>query len=196
MVHEEKKDVKLSSVNKVDCHGRGLLWFACESGQLEVARALLHQRAAVDQPDLLGWRPLHLASYHGHLDLVQLLVAEGSDLNAQTNAGQTPRWLAHSHTLAGTSRSEHQKIAELLSAAGASLEAVARPRLKVAGGEVRLCPEDGQKYTLESLISVYAEEQRVYTREECEDYFFKEMHCLPEDHAAWQLEPLPRNAHG
>ncbi|XP_014252702.1 oxysterol-binding protein-related protein 1 isoform X2 [Cimex lectularius] len=37
----------------------------------------------------LGWTPLHLASYFGHKDVVELLLDHGTDINAVNDAGDT-----------------------------------------------------------------------------------------------------------
>ena len=181
-------------VAATDPHGRGPLWFACQSGNRELVSRLLSQRASPEQADLLGWRPLHLASYHGSLDVVELLIARRCELDARTNAGQTARWLAHSHALARdihVSTTTHKEIADALAAVGGSLGLEVDGQSRADRGEVRLCAEDGKQYTLEDLIRTYADEQHMFTREECAEYFYREMRCLASDHAAWQLEIAP-----
>ena len=37
-----------------------------------------------------GWTPLHLASYNGRTEVVQLLVDNGAEVNIKTNSGETP----------------------------------------------------------------------------------------------------------
>ena len=60
------------------------------------------------EPDgaLTGTTPLHAAEQGGYKDLVQLLLANKSDVNAKDNEGRTP-----SHYAATTS---HSDVAELL----------------------------------------------------------------------------------
>ena len=188
------------AVDSVDSCGRGPLWFACQSGTEELVCSLLAQRASPEQSDLLGWRPLHLASYYGFLAVVQQLLARGCEVNARTNAGQTARWLAHSHAIAHVSApasAVHKQVAEVLAAAGGSLglesdgQELARNQ-----DEVRLCTEDGKRYTLEELIYTYAHKERMFSRGECVDYFYREMRCHPDDHAAWQLQVVHRPSCG
>lgn len=38
----------------------------------------------------LGWTPLHLATYFGHLDVANLLLTHGADGNIPNDAGDTP----------------------------------------------------------------------------------------------------------
>ncbi|XP_061539610.1 LOW QUALITY PROTEIN: oxysterol-binding protein-related protein 1 [Phycodurus eques] len=48
-----------------------------------------------------GWRPLHLASYFGHIDVVDELLKAGADVNLPNNIGDTPL-----HKAAFTGRKE------------------------------------------------------------------------------------------
>jgi serine/threonine protein kinase len=51
-----------------------------------------------------GWMPLHTAAYHGHLQIAELLIAQGANVQARRSEGWTPLHLAalHGHTaLAG-----------------------------------------------------------------------------------------------
>ncbi|CAJ1420498.1 unnamed protein product [Effrenium voratum] len=165
-----------SDVASVDEVGRGPLWFACRLGRVEEVEKLLESRADLEQQDLLGWRALHLAACFGHKDVVQRLLAAKAQVGSRTRAGQTAGGLARrqGHTLPGL-----------------ELEAVPRPRrAPAATEELRRCPEDGKMYSLASLIEAFAHERRLFTEEECKEYFLKEMQRLPEDHAAWQLPML------
>jgi hypothetical protein len=38
--------------------------------------------------DSHGWQPIHEAARGGHLDIVQLLVEHGADINERTNFGE------------------------------------------------------------------------------------------------------------
>ena len=41
-----------------------------------------------------GWTPLHEVAWWGYTEIAELLIAEGADVNAKTNIGQTPLDLA------------------------------------------------------------------------------------------------------
>jgi len=49
----------------------------CDSGVLSVKNG-----ASVEARDKKGWTPLFHATYSGHQNMVQLLVAHGADVNA------------------------------------------------------------------------------------------------------------------
>ena len=54
------------------------------------------QERLEDEPALVnahshdGWTPLHLASFFGHIEVANLLLARGADVNAQDDEGNTP----------------------------------------------------------------------------------------------------------
>ncbi len=77
------------------------LHFACRVGNHEVARRLLE--LGVDVNDVMkphndpaGRTPLMDAAIGGHIQLLQLLVEEGAQLNARDEAGNTAVWWANS----------------------------------------------------------------------------------------------------
>ncbi|CAE8724996.1 unnamed protein product, partial [Polarella glacialis] len=193
----------LFHVDATDRYGRGLLWYTAANSHVEATRQLVDIGADVNRPDMIGWMPLHLASYHGHLAVAQLLLERGAEVDARTCAGQTPRWLAHSNARPGPSPSADQaaeeKLAQLLEEKGGSLGLPEKdwvnPRRRlqrrpVPPDEVRCCEEDGGRYTLLQLTQVYVHEKKLYSEEDCEDYFRKEMQRPPEEHEAWQLPQL------
>ena len=90
------------------------LHWAAELGQIEEVRALLSE--GVDKDCVGGWRaqtPLCEAAVNGHVDVAQLLIAAGADINKGDINGRTPmHWAA----VRG-----HEKVAQLLIKAGADI---------------------------------------------------------------------------
>ena len=62
-----------------------------------------------------GSTPLHFATFKGHKEIAELLIAKGADLNAKDKKGRTP--------LFGAAQDGQKEIAELLIAKGADVNA-------------------------------------------------------------------------
>ncbi len=90
----------------------GDLFDAVEFGDREYAEILLDDPDVnVNAQDLAGTTILMLASYYGHLQLVQLILSRGADPSLQDKQGRT--------ALQRAGESGHAGIAELLRQAGA-----------------------------------------------------------------------------
>ena len=73
------------------------LYWAAYGGHIDVAKLLLsNQYIDLNIQNKLGDTPLIAASYKGHADVVDLLVAKGADVNVANNAGDTARKAANS----------------------------------------------------------------------------------------------------
>ena len=72
----------------------GKLFFACQEGQVDAARLLLDNGAAVDRATEDGRTPLYVACENGHVDAVRLLLDQGADVDRATNNGSTPLYAA------------------------------------------------------------------------------------------------------
>lgn len=197
----QAEDHPLFSIDAADRLGRSLIWYAATAGHLDTARLLLDRGANTNARDLVGWMPLHVASFHGGAEVARMLVERKAEIDAKTYAGQTPRWLAQSRSRPGTGSPSqlHSEIATMLQELGGSLGLPPhdyvnprRPRQKrnIPADEIRCCLEDGERYTISELKKAYVYEKEMYTEEECEDYFRKDMQLPADDHAAWQLPLL------
>ncbi|KAF9031528.1 ankyrin, partial [Hymenopellis radicata] len=60
------------------------------SGNLEITRYLIDQKASLDLPDNSGWTPLHIAASAGNEDVALELVGAGADVNKKNSKGITP----------------------------------------------------------------------------------------------------------
>ncbi|KAL1903269.1 hypothetical protein Sste5346_000554 [Sporothrix stenoceras] len=91
-----------------DKQGRRLLHFAASSGDVDVLRYFLeHPRLQlkndIDIPDNDGWTPLHWACrLEEGAEVVELLLACGSDPSLETRDGWTPLNIAQYHDAVGT----------------------------------------------------------------------------------------------
>ena len=86
------------------------------NGDLEGVQAELDNGVDVDEKDdLWGRTPLHIAAEEGHKEIAELLIAEGADVNAKSEADATP--LHYAASWGG------KEIVELLIAAGADVNA-------------------------------------------------------------------------
>ena len=64
---------------------------AAMDGDIEAVQQHLAAGADVDtRDDVIGWTPLHFATDGSHMEIAELLIAEGADVNAKNSAGLTP----------------------------------------------------------------------------------------------------------
>ncbi|CAG5122581.1 unnamed protein product [Candidula unifasciata] len=73
-----------------DAVGATMLHVAAANGYTEVAEFLMDQHVSVDPRDNESWQPVHAAAYWGQLDILELLVQNGADLDSKTKNGETP----------------------------------------------------------------------------------------------------------
>ncbi|MGA9364746.1 MAG: ankyrin repeat domain-containing protein [Bacteroidota bacterium] len=63
---------------------------ACKSGNTDVAKLLLQNKAEVDTKSTLGDTPLHIAAKKGNLPLIQLLLANNASVGLKNKEDNTP----------------------------------------------------------------------------------------------------------
>lgn len=76
--------VELVDVNTTNSMGDNALHCVCLWGDVEAAKALINAGINIDQFGERGYTPLHIACMAGHIAVVELLVAHGADLFAQS----------------------------------------------------------------------------------------------------------------
>ena len=92
------------------------IWVSARLGNIEAVRWHLDAGTDVNAKDEnAGGTPLHTVAINGHKEIVELLIAEGADVNAKGVVGATP---LHSAAVNG-----HKEIAELLIDNGADVNA-------------------------------------------------------------------------
>ena len=76
----------------------GEIHYAAEGGNLAMVKTLLKDNPTlVTNKDDIGRTPLQVAVFHGHKDMVELLLANNADINAKDNKGRTPLHQAAYH---------------------------------------------------------------------------------------------------
>ena len=70
------------------------LFIACEKGNVELARFLLDNGAAVDWANKNGQTPLYTACVKGHVDAARLLLERGAAVDQANKNGATPLWIS------------------------------------------------------------------------------------------------------
>jgi hypothetical protein len=94
--------------------GIPLIHTACIDGNLKQVEQLLAQRPEdLECQDIVGSRPLHVASCYGHVHVMKHLIACGADINARDNYNSTPLVVVSSST----------EALELLVSMGADIDA-------------------------------------------------------------------------
>jgi ankyrin repeat protein len=85
-----------ADVDAVDGDGETLLHIACCFGHLSLVRMLVQVGGAdVNRRNTItGQTPLHWSSVFGHTAVARLLIQAGADWQAETNIGETARFMA------------------------------------------------------------------------------------------------------
>jgi len=117
-----------------------LLIHACEFGDLDIARLLIHRGTDVSATDSYGWTPLRHASTNGHKMVARLLIDSGADVSAADKYGLTPLHLA--------SENGHETVALLLFDKGADVSAASRD----GSQPLHLASENGHETVARLLI--------------------------------------------
>lgn len=80
-----------NTLNDATDDGDSLLSLACSAGYYELAQVLLAMSAQVeDRGQKNDCTPLMEAASAGHIDIIDLLIRHGADVNAQSSTGNTP----------------------------------------------------------------------------------------------------------
>jgi hypothetical protein len=94
--------------------GDTLLYYACESENLEMVKLILQAKPQVDLATTAQRTPLSIACEKGNADIVKVLIEAGADVNIADDQKRTPLLLA---CMQG-----HENVVEQLIAAGAKVD--------------------------------------------------------------------------
>jgi uncharacterized protein len=89
---------------------------AAEQGNVALVKMLLLKGAKLSAKDEEQWTALHHAAFKCHKETIELFIKQGMSVNAQTDRGLTPLWLA-----VDSGSSNAPEIVELLCKAGANI---------------------------------------------------------------------------
>ena len=91
LITEGSVDVNKAATAK----GLTPLYIAAEDNHIEIVNLLLKGKADVNSKTDIGWTPLFIGIFHGHTDVVKLLLQEGgADADLPRNDGWTPLMVA------------------------------------------------------------------------------------------------------
>ena len=117
---DDLKNIISKNYNKIDILRREnsrLLLDGAEKGDLRKVKYALNNYADINakDDDVKGWTALHYASLYDHIEIVELLLREGANVNATDEWDQT--------ALHHASSQGHPEVVKLLLAAGADVNA-------------------------------------------------------------------------
>ncbi|KAF8565633.1 hypothetical protein P879_06066 [Paragonimus westermani] len=155
-------------INLTDCEGCSPLHMAVSSGNLELVKICLLQRADLLAKDLTGQIPLHFACARGDLDCVQLLTEFRPRLKPRmirepNNDGRTPMHVAAMHNRievieylvsqgAELNPFDHKRLTPLLLACSkGAIKSCAQ--LMELGADLTACDEFGRNMLIMLLLS-------------------------------------------
>jgi ankyrin repeat protein len=67
-------------VNDRDAFHRTALLLSSRTGKFQVTQLLIKCEAEVNCTDGVGWTPLHVATFGGHINIVHMLLDHGADV--------------------------------------------------------------------------------------------------------------------
>ncbi|XP_041465986.1 ankyrin-3-like [Lytechinus variegatus] len=105
-----------ADLHKTEFDGTSVLHSAASQGHQTIVSYILRQkegRELVNRPDARGETPLHVATSEGSTSIIDVLVSNGGDLNAQTYGGQTCLHLAATELCSGKGSTEIEVTKEL-----------------------------------------------------------------------------------
>ena len=154
--------VTIAAVVLVGCGKSDDIWTAAEEGNVEDVKGYLANGVDVDERDeSYGGTPLHFAAYSGN-EVVELLIANGADVNAKNQADATPLDKAiekNRDETVSLLRKHGGKTKKELEAAGKSIKPIAEaakpkpPTAKASDTSIHVATEAGNIESVKQAIA-------------------------------------------
>ena len=154
--------VTIAAVVLVGCGKSDDIWTAAEEGNVEAVKEYLAIGVNVDKRDeSYGGTPLHFAAYRGN-EVVELLIANGADVNAKNQADATPLDKAiekNRDETVSLLRKHGGKTKKELEAAGKSIKPIAEaakpkpPTAKASDTAIHIATEAGNIESVKQAIA-------------------------------------------
>jgi methionyl-tRNA formyltransferase len=93
-----------------------MLWKSCENGDYRKFEYSVKKVSNVNLKNMQSWSPIIIATYNGHLNIVERLIEFGADINSKNKNGTTLLMYALSYF----KRTQDSKIFELLISSGSN----------------------------------------------------------------------------
>ena len=152
----------IAAVVLVGCGKSDDIWTAAEEGNVEAVKGYLANGVNVDERDeSYGGTPLHFAAYRGN-EVVELLIANGADVNAKNQADATPLDKAiekNRDETVNLLRKHGGKTKKELEAAGKSIKPIAEaakpkpPTAKASDTSIHVATEAGNIESVKQAIA-------------------------------------------
>ena len=152
----------IAAVVLVGCGKSDDIWTAAEEGNVEAVKEYLAIGVNVDKRDeSYGGTPLHFAAYRGN-EVVELLIANGADVNAKNQADATPLDKAiekNRDETVNLLRKHGGKTKKELEAAGKSIKPIAEaakpkpPTAKASDTAIHIATEAGNIESVKQAIA-------------------------------------------
>ena len=83
-----------AKINSKDYYKNTPLNKAAEKGHLEVVKLLISRGAYIDNKNSQGFTPLHIAAYQGYTEIAEILIRKGANIRELNKLKQTPLHLS------------------------------------------------------------------------------------------------------
>jgi ankyrin repeat protein len=82
------------TINSIDKDGRSAIFHAILIASIDVTKQLLKESPNLNLKDRKGWYPLHYAAQNYLVEIANLLIDDGADIESKDDYGNTPLWRA------------------------------------------------------------------------------------------------------